>query len=80
MTAFLRYILSFPGEREFETPDELKYTYEPVYGDTVTFTVTCPHDAHLALTSAAEDTDPMYKIFLGGWENQNSAIRLHTGT
>jgi len=71
-------VFQFFCEREFETPDELKYNYEPVYGDTVTFTVTCPHDAHLALTSAAEDTDPMYKIFLGGWENQNSAIRLHT--
>lgn len=69
----------FPCEKSFETPDELNFNFMPVYGDTVTFTAKCPHDAHLALTSGPELTEPHYKVFIGGWENQNSAIRLHTG-
>ena len=49
----------------------------PVYGTSMKFSVSCPNDAHIALTSAPEDTEVMYEIFLGGWENQASAIRLN---
>lgn len=59
------------------TEDCLTYNYQPVYGNSFTFTVTCSNDAHLALTSAAEDTDTMYEVFIGGWKNQASAIRLN---
>lgn len=64
----------------FQTEDCLTYNFIPVYGDTFTFSVACSNDAHLALTSGPEETTPMYEVFIGGWENQHSAIRLSKGT
>ncbi|XP_076041322.1 uncharacterized protein LOC143025481 isoform X2 [Oratosquilla oratoria] len=69
----------FHHDRTLMTEDSLTYIYEPAYGDTVTFSVSCGNDAHIALTSGPEDTEPMYEVFLGGWENQHSAIRLSKG-
>lgn len=66
-------------DRTINTEDCLTYNFEPIYGDTFNFSVACSNDAHLALTSGAEETTPMYEIFIGGWENQNSAIRLNKG-
>nr|AAF65551.1 farnesoic acid o-methyltransferase [Panulirus interruptus] len=65
--------------RDFHTEDSQAYKFEPVYGDSLTFSVSCGHDAHLALTSGPEETTPMYEVFIGGWENQHSAIRLNKG-
>ncbi|XP_071526709.1 uncharacterized protein [Panulirus ornatus] len=69
----------FHNERRFHTEDSQTYNFEPVYGDSVTFSVSCGHDAHLALTTGPEETTPMYEVFIGGWENQHSAIRLSKG-
>lgn len=38
--------------------------------------VKAAHDAHLALTSAGEETDPMLEIFIGAWEGAASAVRF----
>jgi len=65
----------FLHERELATEDKLEYNFEPLYGQTLSFVVTCCHDAHVAFTTAPEAGEPMYEVFIGGWENQNSAIR-----
>ncbi|XP_045595456.1 uncharacterized protein [Procambarus clarkii] len=69
----------FHEEKKFTTEDCLTYNFIPVYGNTFEFSVACNNDAHLALTSGPEETTPMYEVFLGGWENQHSAIRLNKG-
>jgi len=69
----------FHSEIPINTEDSMTYNFVPVYGDTFNFSVSCSNDAHLALTSGAEETTPMYEIFIGGWENQHSAIRLSKG-
>nr|QAV53822.1 farnesoic acid O-methyltransferase [Gammarus pulex] len=70
----------FFHERDIATEDKLEYRYEPLYGDTFTFTVTCDHDAHLGFTMGPEHTPLMYEVFIGGWSNQNSAIRKNKET
>lgn len=67
----------FHGEIARTTEDCLTYNFEPIYGDTFAWSVACNNDAHLALTSGPHETTPMYEIFIGGWENQSSAIRLN---
>lgn len=53
----------------------MTYQFHPVSGGVFTFKVRCGHDAHLALTSQAAEADPMYEVFLGGWNNSKSVIR-----
>jgi len=68
----------FLHERELATEDKLEYVFEPLYGQTASFSVSCGHDAHIAFTTAPEmpeDGTNVYEVFLGGWENQSSAIR-----
>jgi len=66
----------FFHECEVATEDKLEYeVWQPMYGHTVTFSVTCAHDAHLMFSPNEEAGDPCYEVFLGGWENQHSAIR-----
>ncbi|XP_058979645.1 C3 and PZP-like alpha-2-macroglobulin domain-containing protein 8 [Musca domestica] len=60
---------------EIETPDALTYQFHPVTEQVFTFKVRCGHDAHLALTSQPAEGEPMYEVFLGGWENSKSVIR-----
>jgi len=67
----------FHRDRHHESDDSLTYTWEPVYGNTYTFRVACSNDAHIALTTAPEEGEPMVEIFIGGWENQHSAIRFN---
>jgi len=69
----------FHHEQKFTTEDCLTYNFVPAYGETFYFSVACANDAHLALCSGPEETTPMYEIFIGGWENQHSAIRLSKG-
>jgi len=65
----------FAKDIELKTEDELKYHFEPLYGDKVTFSVCCEHDAHVCLTQGPNEDSPMLELFLGGWENQFSALR-----
>ncbi|XP_011206592.2 C3 and PZP-like alpha-2-macroglobulin domain-containing protein 8 [Bactrocera dorsalis] len=60
---------------EITTPDKLEYQFHPVSGGVFTFKVRAAHDAHLALTAAPVEADPMYEVFIGGWENTKSVIR-----
>lgn len=78
-SSYTKLVLFTPGEIHFQTEDCLTYNFIPVYGDTFSFSVACSNDAHLALTSGPEETSPMYEVFIGGWENQHSAIRLSKG-
>ncbi|XP_075215562.1 uncharacterized protein LOC142321402 isoform X1 [Lycorma delicatula] len=60
---------------ELSTPDKLEYNYYPVSGGSLHFTVKTPNDAHIALTQGPSETDSMYEIFIGGWNNSKSVIR-----
>ncbi|KAK4002256.1 C3 and PZP alpha-2-macroglobulin domain-containing protein 8 [Daphnia magna] len=67
---------------EIFTDDDKEYVIRPIKGkgqgrDTLTFDVKCKNDAHIALLSSEEITTPMVEIFIGGWANQKSAIRLN---
>lgn len=67
----------FYHEKPIQTEDCLTYNYEPIYGTSLTFGVSCSNDAHIALSGGPEDTEQMYEIFIGGWSNGKSAIRLN---
>lgn len=60
---------------ELETPDELKYNFYPIQNRVINFKIRSPHDAHIALTSAPADGEPIVEIFIGGWGNTKSVIR-----
>ncbi|KAL0279188.1 UNVERIFIED_CONTAM: hypothetical protein PYX00_000797 [Menopon gallinae] len=60
---------------EIQTPDELKYQFQPAPNGVFNFAVRAPNDAHIALTKGPEESDPMYEVFLGGWSNSKSVIR-----
>ena len=53
----------------------MEYTFSPIAGQGINFGVRAPNDAHLALTSGPEESDPMIEIFIGGWNNTKSVIR-----
>lgn len=60
---------------EINTPDKLEYQFHPVSGGVFTFKVRAAHDAHLALTPSPVEAEPIYEIFIGGWDNSKSVIR-----
>jgi hypothetical protein len=59
------------------TEDNLEYSFFPVKNFRQVLSVKAPNDAHIALTPSASDTAPIIEIFLGGWGNKKSAIRLN---
>lgn len=63
------------GGAEITTVDNLQYSYRPVPEGALHVEVRAPSNAHIALTSANHETEPMYEILLGGWENTASVIR-----
>jgi len=65
----------FLRESEVMTDDSLEYQFQPLFGRTLNFSVACDHDAHLCFTEGPEKGEPMYEVFLGGWDNQYSIIR-----
>lgn len=58
-----------------DTEDKLEYDWHHVQQGCLNVEVCCPHNAHLALTCGPCDSDPMYEVLLGGWENMASVIR-----
>lgn len=53
----------------------MEYQFQPASGGVFTFKVRAGHDAHLALTPAPVEAEPIYEIFIGGWDNSKSVIR-----
>lgn len=62
---------------DIATADSLQYIYRPVPVGALHIEVRAPSNAHIALTSANHETEPMYEILLGGWENTASVIRYN---
>ncbi|XP_014366080.2 uncharacterized protein LOC106716925 isoform X1 [Papilio machaon] len=60
---------------DVSTPDNLQYQFFPVSSGVVQFKVRTPNDAHVALTMAPQDSEPIYEIMIGGWGNTKSVIR-----
>ncbi|CAH1179598.1 unnamed protein product [Phaedon cochleariae] len=60
---------------QLETEDRLEYNFFPNSSGFLQFRVRAGNDAHLALTTAAAESDPMYEVFIGGWGNSKSIIR-----
>ncbi|GBP45177.1 C3 and PZP-like alpha-2-macroglobulin domain-containing protein 8 [Eumeta japonica] len=61
--------------RDLQTEDKLQYNFFPVTSGSIQFRVRAPNDAHIALTTGPQESDPMYEIFIGGWGNTKSVIR-----
>lgn len=60
------------------TEDNLEYTFFPITKFTVNLSVKAGHNAHICLASeASSEAGSMIEIFIGGWENTKSAIRLN---
>jgi hypothetical protein len=62
---------------DIATADSLQYIYRPVTSGSLNIEVRAPSNAHIALTSANHETEPMYELLLGGWENTASVIRYN---
>ncbi|XP_008486939.2 C3 and PZP-like alpha-2-macroglobulin domain-containing protein 8 isoform X1 [Diaphorina citri] len=60
---------------ELKTEDKLEYQFFPLPGPTLKFQVKANNDAHIAFTQALGEGEPMYEVFIGGWNNSKSAIR-----
>jgi hypothetical protein len=58
------------------TEDKLEYTFFELFRYSIDIRVKASHDAHIALSSKAGDDENLVEIFLGGWDNSKSAIRL----
>lgn len=65
------------GGADVTTMDNLQYSFRPVPVGGLDIEVRAPSNAHIALTSANHETEPMYEILLGGWENSASVIRYN---
>ncbi len=64
------------------TEDNKQYHIREIKGkgegrETLAFDVKCRNDAHIALLSSDSITNPMIEVFIGGWNNKKSAIRLN---
>lgn len=63
------------GRIPLKTKDELVYKYHAVRAGALFIEVKAQSNAHVALTDAKKETNPMYEVMLGGWENTASVIR-----
>ncbi|XP_011701794.1 PREDICTED: uncharacterized protein LOC105458296 isoform X2 [Wasmannia auropunctata] len=57
------------------TEDKLEYHFYPVTAGQIQFRIKAPNDAHIALTTGPQEGDPMYEVFIGGWNNGKSVVR-----
>ncbi|XP_017790688.1 PREDICTED: uncharacterized protein LOC108572874 isoform X4 [Habropoda laboriosa] len=69
------YLLSLLKLPALSTEDKLEYHFYPVASGQLQFRVKSPHDVHVALTTGPEAGEPMYEVFIGGWNNSKSVIR-----
>lgn len=53
----------------------MEYNFLPNATGFCQFRVRANNDAHVALTTGACESEPMYEIFIGGWNNSKSVIR-----
>nr|WCR32668.1 farnesoic acid O-methyltransferase isoform A [Pyrrhocoris apterus] len=60
---------------DVETDNSMEYRFYPTQTQALKFSVRAPHDAHIAITPAPVEANPMYEIFIGGWNNSKCAIR-----
>lgn len=60
---------------ELNTTDDLVYQFKPVTSGGLTFKVRAANDAHIALTAAPSDSEPIVELFIGGWGNAKTVIR-----
>ncbi|KAF4517326.1 hypothetical protein B566_EDAN007278 [Ephemera danica] len=63
------------GGAPLSTSNDNKYNFRPTCQGRLLFSVRAGHNAHVALTSGPRDTERMYEVFIGGWDNSKSAIR-----
>ncbi|KAJ8959782.1 hypothetical protein NQ314_006212 [Rhamnusium bicolor] len=68
-------VVSVFFHNKLQTEDRLEYNFFPNATGFVQFRVKAPNDAHIALSTAAAEVDPMYEIYIGGWGNTKSIIR-----
>ncbi|XP_037094878.1 uncharacterized protein LOC119114925 [Pollicipes pollicipes] len=59
-----------------ETDANHAYRFRPVNGTSTSFSVKCHNDAHVCLSPVEYETDSMLQIFIGGWKNSQSGMRL----
>ncbi|EGI57249.1 C3 and PZP-like alpha-2-macroglobulin domain-containing protein 8 [Acromyrmex echinatior] len=63
------------SDESLNTEDKLEYHFYPVTAGQIQFRIKAPNDAHVALTTGPQEGDPMYEIFIGGWNNSKSVVR-----
>jgi hypothetical protein len=71
----IRLKIQNSGRTQCQTDDSLQYQFHPVISGELDFEFRGPSNCHVALTKGSEETDPMYEILIGGWENKKSVIR-----
>ncbi|XP_050422529.1 uncharacterized protein LOC126834557 isoform X2 [Adelges cooleyi] len=59
------------------TENSMDYIFRVIMHGSLSFSVSCESDAHIALTSKSNDSEPIIEVFLGGWKNTASAIRYN---
>ncbi|KAK9497352.1 hypothetical protein O3M35_004685 [Rhynocoris fuscipes] len=60
---------------EIQTDDKLEYKFIPNTTQALKFKVKAANDAHVCITQAPHEGNPIYEIFIGGWNNSKIAIR-----
>lgn len=58
----------------------MEYLFRTILHGSLSFSVDCANDAHIALTTKAKASDPIIEIYLGGWKNTASALRYNQQT
>lgn len=58
----------------------MDYIYRVILHGSISFSVDSANDAHIALTTKANESEPIIEVFLGGWKNSASAIRYNKQT
>lgn len=60
---------------ELFTEDKLQYRWFPAGPSGIVLRVKAANDAHIALSTQEEESNPFIEVFFGGWGNKKSVIR-----